>query len=155
MNNLIETIRRMKEQGISPKRALFNLKIQHGRITPDLLDLVKTEYGLSEAEVKYLLGWFPQLKDKAVGKHTLIVCGSCHKGDETYLRSLSEKLQTPINGISKDGLFSLEVTGCMGLCALGPNAILDQQIYNAITTNTVFKNRIEAILKERTPNGHA
>lgn len=129
---------------------MFNLKIKHGRITPELLETVKTVYALSNDEVKYLLGWFPQLKDKAVGKHTLILCKSCHKGDDTYLQALSEKLKTPINGISEDGLFSLEITGCMGLCALGPNAILDQQIYNGITTNTVFRNRIDEILKERT-----
>jgi NADH:ubiquinone oxidoreductase subunit E len=139
----------MKEQGYSAKRALFNLKIRQGSLSSEMIDTVKSVYALSDEELRYLTGWFPQLKGKVSGKHTLILCRSCHKGDETAITELSNWIQTPIGGTSEDGLFSLEVTGCMGLCALGPNAILDQQIYTAIRTNTVFKNRIMAILDER------
>lgn len=144
--HLIET---MKDQGFSAKRALFNLKIKNGVVTSEMLQNVKTAYHLSDDDVRVLLGWFPQLKDKVVGKHTLILCRSCHKGNDSFINELSALIKTPIGGSSDDGLFSLEVTGCMGLCALGPNAILDQQIYNAILTNTVFRNKINAILEER------
>lgn len=144
--NLVES---MKAQGYSAKRALFNLKIKKGSLTPEIIDTVKFVYALSDDELRYLTGWFPQLKGKVSGRHSLILCRSCHKGDETAITELSEQIQTPIGGVSEDGLFSLEVTGCMGLCAVGPNAILDQQIYTSITTNTVFKNRINAILDER------
>lgn len=146
---LLESIQSMKDQGFSPKRVLFSLKVRHGSVSTDMMALVKTVYGLSDDDLRPLLGWFPQLKAKAVGKHTLILCRSCHKGDETFIKALAQQIQTPIGGISEDGLFSLEVTGCMGLCALGPNAVLDQQIYSGITTNTVFKNRILQILEER------
>ncbi len=147
--DLLESIRSMKDQGFSAKRALFSLKVRHGSVSSEMIDQVKQIYGLSEADLRAVLGWFPQLKAKAVGKHTLILCRSCHKGDDTFIQALAQQIQTPLGGISEDGLFSLEVTGCMGLCALGPNAILDQQIYNGVTTNTVFKNRILEILKER------
>lgn len=147
--DLLKVVESMKEQGVSPKRALFNLKIRNGSVNSEMLETVKQVYGLSEEELKYLLGWFPQLRDKMAGKHTLILCRSCHKGDDTAIQALSALIETPIGGISGDHLFSFEVTGCMGLCALGPNAILDQQIYSGITTNTVFKNRILEILKER------
>jgi NADH:ubiquinone oxidoreductase subunit E len=142
-------IRSMKDQGFSAKRALFTLKVKNGIVSSEMLQSVKKVYELKDEDVRYLLGWFPQLKNKAVGKHTLILCRSCHKGDETFINELSALIKTPIGGLSEDGLFSLEVTGCMGLCALGPNAVLDQQIYNAIKTNTVFRNRIQSILEER------
>jgi len=146
---LNHSIQVMKDQGFSAKRALFNLKVKYGSVSSEMMAAVKTVYQLSDDDVRYLLGWFPQLKDKAVGKHTLILCRSCHKGNDAFINELSDLIKTPIGGISEDGLFSLEVTGCMGLCALGPNAILDQQIYNAIKTNTVFKNKIKTILEER------
>jgi len=147
--DLLESIRSMKDQGFSAKRTLFSLKVRHGSVSAEMIDQVKQIYELSEDDLRAVLGWFPQLKAKVVGKHTLILCRSCHKGDDTFIRALAQQIQTPIGGTSEDGLFSLEVTGCMGLCALGPNAILDQQIYNGITNNTVFKNRILEILKER------
>ncbi len=147
--DILKIVESMKEQGTSAKRALFNLKIRHGSLSPEMIDTVRTVYALSDEELRHLTGWFPQLKGKLSGRHTLILCRSCHKGDETAIQSLSDLIETPIGGTSEDGLFSLEVTGCMGLCALGPNAILDQQIYTSITTNTVFKNRIIAILDER------
>lgn len=147
--DLLDSIKSMKDQGFSAKRVLFNLKVRHGSVSAEMMSLVKTVYGLNDDDLRAILGWFPQLKAKAIGKHTLILCQSCHKGDETFITALAQQIQTPIGGISDDGLFSLEVTGCMGLCALGPNAILDQQIYNGITTNAVFKNRILQILEER------
>lgn len=147
--DLLKLVESMKEQGVSPKRALFNLKVKHGSISNDMIETVKSVYGLSQDELKHLTGWFPQLKGKVPGRHSLILCRSCHKGDERVIQALSDLIKTPIGATSEDGLFSLEVTGCMGLCALGPNAILDQQIYTSITTNTVFKNRIQTILDER------
>ena len=138
--DLKQSVEAMKEQGFSAKRALFNLKIRNGIVTHDMMDIVKSVYQLSDDDVKYILGWFPQLKDKVIGKHTLIVCGSCHKGDQKYIDSLSAMIQTPVGGLSEDKLFSLEVTGCMGLCALGPNATINRQNYRTKHHNTDPKN---------------
>jgi len=142
-------IQEMKDQGVSPKRALFNIKVRKGSVSSEAFSLVKQIYQLNETELKLLLGWFPQLKDKPIAKHQLLICKSCQKGDETFINKISNMLDTPINSISSDGLISIEMTGCMGLCALGPNAVLDQQIYNSINTNTVFRNKLKQILEER------
>ncbi len=142
-------IQEMKDQGVSPKRALFNIKVRKGAVSLEAFELVKLIYQLNETELKLLLGWFPQLKDRPIAKHQLLICKSCQKGDESFIKNISTMLDTPINSISSDGLISLEITGCMGMCAFGPNAILDQQIYNGIHTNTVFRNKLKEILEER------
>jgi NADH:ubiquinone oxidoreductase subunit E len=147
--DLKTTIVMMKEEGLPPKRVLFNLKVKEGKVSEEAIHLIKEIYDLSENELRSLFGWFPQVKDKVLGKHSLLLCRSCHKGDETFIKSLSELIKTPIGEVSEDGLFSFELTGCMGMCALGPNAILDQQIFNKITDNPSFDQKLRSILEER------
>jgi len=145
---LFELIQSFKDQAYSIKRSLFTLRTLHRELTVETLELIQEIYQVTSTELFQIINGSPNSL-KQQGKHCLLVCRTCQKQDTAYIESLSQQFDTPIGSTSSDGLISLDWIGCMGLCGQGPNAILDQKIYNAIPTNPFFKERLTQILAER------
>ena len=147
--DLKDIIQSMKDEGHSPKRVHFNLKVKYGSVSEEALALIKEVFGLSDSELNSHLGWAPLNKGKAKAKHSLLICRSCHKENQDHLDALCALINIKSGSTSDDGILYFEITGCMGLCSLGPNAVLDQKIYNKIDDNPSFTLKLNSILEER------
>jgi NADH-quinone oxidoreductase subunit E len=75
---------------------------------------------------------------KAVGKHVVQFCesASCHEvgGRQVWL-TLQDSLGLKAGETSKDGLWTLRTTSCLGACGVGPVVLVDEDLYGNVTPN--------------------
>lgn len=84
---------------------------------------------------------------KPRGKNIIRLCESppCHlMGAQSLLDYLKGALKVDVGGTTKDGMFTLELTSCLGACGVAPAMMLNEEMYGNLTPE-----KVEAILGER------
>jgi len=74
------------------------------------------------------------------GKYIIRVCGSppCHiMGAETIFEVISKELKIAKGETTSDGLFTLEETSCLGVCAVAPAIMINDTVYGYLTVERV------------------
>ena len=74
------------------------------------------------------------------GKHIINVClgTACYvKGVDKLSQRLMDELGIQFGETTKDGLFSLDSTRCLGTCGLAPVVMVDDQVYGPITPSEI------------------
>ncbi len=74
------------------------------------------------------------------GLHTLLVCTgtACHvRGAQQILDRVQTRLSVESGGTTEDGLLTLETGNCLGACALGPVAVLDDEYEGQLSIKKV------------------
>jgi len=74
------------------------------------------------------------------GKYMINVCmgTACYvKGADRVLEKLKEELGIDIGETTKDRLFTLEATRCLGTCGLAPVITIDGQVYGEVTPDQI------------------
>jgi len=74
------------------------------------------------------------------GKHMINVClgTACYvKGADKISQRLMDNLGIAFGETTKDGLFSLESTRCLGTCGLAPVVMIDDQVHGPVTPGEV------------------
>lgn len=82
------------------------------------------------------------------GKHTVSVCmgTTCYvKGSERIINHVSGILNVPVEGTTKDRLFTLKGVRCLGCCSIAPAIMIDEKVYGLVKLG-----EISSILKEYT-----
>jgi len=80
--------------------------------------------------------FYTQFSLRPKGKHLVRVClgTACHvRGAPQVLEELKRQLGVGEEGISEDGLVSLETVRCVGACALGPVVVVDDEYWGRMT----------------------
>jgi NADH-quinone oxidoreductase subunit E len=75
------------------------------------------------------------------GKYVIRVCNSlpCHvTGGKEIIETLKKELGCDFSQTSKDGLFTLEETGCLGLCGVSPVIMINEEFYGNLTHDKVL-----------------
>jgi len=89
--------------------------------------------------------FYAQFALEPKGKHTIGVCmgTACYvRGSQKVLDSLSSVLEIEPGRTSKDGLFTLEATRCLGCCGLAPVMMIGDDVYGRLTGDTAQINEI-------------
>jgi NADH:ubiquinone oxidoreductase subunit E len=84
------------------------------------------------------------------GKHIIRVCVSppCQAlGGSTILATLKELLGLGVGETTRDGLFTLETTSCLGVCGVAPAMMIDEDVYGKLTQEKI-KGIIEYIRRK-------
>lgn len=74
------------------------------------------------------------------GKNIIRLCESppCYiKGSDNILRKLKVALGTEVGETSKDGLFTLELCACLGVCGNAPVMMINEDVYGDLTEEKV------------------
>lgn len=74
------------------------------------------------------------------GKYQISVClgTACYvKGSGKILDKIKETIGVEVGGTSKDALFSLQATRCVGACGLAPVVIINDDVYGRMTPDKV------------------
>lgn len=83
---------------------------------------------LSRAEVHGVLTFYHDFRSAPAGTHTVKICRAeaCQaRGGRAIEAAAEERLGTPMGSTRSDGHVTLEPVYCLGLCATGPNALVD------------------------------
>jgi NADH-quinone oxidoreductase subunit E len=84
------------------------------------------------------------------GRHIIRLCESppCHlMGSSSVLDYLRESLNIGVGETTDDGLFTLELTSCLGICAVAPAVMINDEMFGKLTPE-----KIDTILGERRKN---
>jgi formate dehydrogenase subunit gamma len=106
--------------------------LQHafGCIPTDAVPMVAAALNLSRAEVHGIVTFYHEFRRKPPGRHVLSVCRAeaCQAvGADALAEHVCRRLGVDWHETTADGAVTLEPVFCLGLCAVGPSALLDGQ----------------------------
>ncbi len=107
---------------------LHDLQDELGLIDDATVVAVADALNLSRAEVHGVVTFYHDFRREAAGRHVVKLCRaeSCQsRGSDAIEAALAERLGVAMGATRTDGQVTLEPVYCLGLCAIGPNALVD------------------------------
>lgn len=122
--------------------------LQHafGHVPAEAVRLVAGALNLSRAEVHGVVTFYHDFRTEPAGRRVLKLCRAeaCQaRGGDAIAAEAEQRLGVAMGGTTTGGQVTLEPVYCLGLCASGPSAMLDDRIYGRITSE-----RLDQILAE-------
>lgn len=99
-----------------------------GYISDNAVPVIAAALNLSRAEVHGVISFYPDFRRRPAGRMVVKLCRaeSCQaRGGAAVEAEMVRRLGTPMDATSRDGAVTLEPVYCLGLCAIGPNALVD------------------------------
>lgn len=92
------------------------------------------------SEVSGVLSFYSFFSTKPRGKNMIRVClgTACYvRGADKIIAKIKEMLKIDIGGTTADGLFSFEVSRCIGACGLAPAVMINNTVYKHVTPESI------------------
>jgi len=118
-------------------------------LTPEDLALAAEYLGLPLSRVRDAVTFYTMFSLRPRGKHVIRVCDSpnCHLfGAWSVVEELQRLLGVGVGETTPDGLFTLELTSCLGACGVAPVMMVDDEVFGNLTPQKL--REILARLKE-------
>ncbi|MET0291386.1 MAG: formate dehydrogenase subunit gamma [Steroidobacteraceae bacterium] len=107
-----------------------------GYIPADGVPRIAEGLHLSRAEVHGVISFYHYFRQHAPGRHVVQICRAeacqavhCERTEDAARKLLG----VDYHGTSADGAFTLEAVYCLGNCAAGPSAMVDDKLYGRVT----------------------
>lgn len=107
---------------------LHDLQAEFGCVPAEAVPVVAEALNLSRAEVHGVLTFYHDFRRTPAGRRVLKLCRAeaCQaRGGREVERALIAAMGLQMGETAADGAFTLEPVYCLGLCASGPSALLD------------------------------
>jgi formate dehydrogenase subunit gamma len=114
---------------------LHEIQAEFGYIPEDAVRLVAARLNLSRAEVHGVVSFYHDFRHAPAGRHVLKLCRAeaCQAmGSEANAEALLQRLGLGWGETSPDGRLTVEPVYCLGLCACGPSAMLDDELHGRL-----------------------
>jgi len=101
-----------------------------GCVPAAAVPLIAGALNLTRAEVHGIVSFYHDFRAHPPGRHVLKLCRAeaCQAlGADALAAHLRNRLNVDWHGTTKDGALTLEPVFCLGLCAIGPSAMLDDK----------------------------
>ena len=117
-------------------------KVQHhfGYLGQEQMHAVAQLAQIPLAKVTGVATFYHLFRLQPRGKHVISVCmgTACYvKGAEKLSQRLMDELGIQYGETTKDGMFSLESTRCLGTCGLAPVVMVDDQIHGPVAPSDI------------------
>ena len=116
---------------------LLNEVQEHYGYIPEKAQRDLSEFlNLPMAEIYGVITFYSRFTLKPKGKYNIAVClgTACYvKGSQRIMDRLKERLKIEPGETTKDGLFSIEETRCVGACGLAPVFTVNGEVYGKAT----------------------
>lgn len=117
-------------------------KVQHryGYLSEAHMQQVAEQLGVPASTVSGVATFYHFFRLHPVGRYNIQFCmgTACYvKGAQQVLDAFREELGIEIGEVSKDGLFSLEATRCLGVCGLAPVIMINEEVHGKLTPQDV------------------
>jgi NADH:ubiquinone oxidoreductase subunit E len=125
---------------------LRNEQIKAGFISEQFIEQVARDKDLSIGEVYGVATFYHFLSIRPSGRNIIRVCKSipCYlKSSQRVIETIEAKLGIAPGETTPDGLFSLQLTNCIGACDQAPAMLLNGELHGNLTPA-----KIAQILKE-------
>ncbi len=115
-----------RQDGLLP--LLHAVQVRYGCIGDAAVPLIAEALNLSRAEVHGVVTFYHDFRRRPAGVHVVKLCRaeSCQaRGAAEIEAAAVERLGVAMGATRADGQVTLEPVYCLGLCAIGPNAMVD------------------------------
>ena len=119
---------------------LHMVQAHFGYLGADKMNAVAQLAQIPLAKVTGVATFYHYFRLEPRGKHMINVClgTACYvKGAEKLAQRLMDELGIHFGETTRDGLFSLDSTRCLGTCGLAPVVMVDDQVYGPMTATDV------------------
>lgn len=106
-----------------------------GHVPKDVQIRIAEGLGATLSEVYGVSTFYAQFALEPRGKYIIGVClgTACYvKGSKDVLQSVCDTLEIPVGKTTKDGLFSIKDTRCLGACGLAPVMMINDDVYGRL-----------------------
>jgi NADH-quinone oxidoreductase subunit E len=103
--------------------------------------------GLTFSFVHGVATFYTMFSLKPRGRYIIRICQSppCYlMGSTTLARELMRHLGAEFGETTRDGVFTLEMSSCLGVCGVAPAMMINDEVYGNLTPD-----RIQIILEEK------
>jgi formate dehydrogenase subunit gamma len=113
-------------------------EVQHalGYVPREAVPRIAAALNLSRAEVHGVVSFYHEFRDSPPGRHTLKICRaeSCQAmGAEGLVAHAERRSGAALGSTTADGALTVEPIYCLGLCALSPAIMVDEQVHGRVT----------------------
>ncbi len=115
-------------------------------VSEDAVTAVSEYLKIPRAHIYGVLTFYTMFSTKPRGKNVIRLCESppCFlKGSEKVLRKLRDVLDVKVGETTPDGLFTLELCACLGVCGNAPVMMINEDVYGNLTDT-----KVEEIIKK-------
>src|ERR1700712_559151 len=119
---------------------LHHLQDALGFVPQALVPEIAAALSLSRAEVHGVLTYYHHFRSAPAGRHVVQICQAeaCRaNGAEALMAHASARLACAPGHTRHDGAVTLEPVYCLGLCATGPSALVDDRLRARVSAATV------------------
>jgi NADH-quinone oxidoreductase subunit E len=103
-----------------------------GFLPAEALEKIGVRLRVPKSQLFSVASFYQMLSTKPRGTHVIKFCESapCHVvGGRQVWEALQDSLQLKNGETSQDGKWTLETVSCLGICAVGPVIVIDDDIY--------------------------
>ncbi len=131
---------------------LHEVQDREGYLSEKSLKEISKKYDIPISKLYSVATFYTMLRIKEQGKYVIELCGSpsCVLNKSREIEKFLEKeLKIEIGETSKDGLFSVYKTSCIGCCDEAPAMLINGEPYTKLTVK-----RVKEILGELRKNAN-
>ncbi len=146
-DRLEEIIARYKGQKWSLIPLLQEVQRELGYISPAAIKPIAEGVGMFPSQVQGVVSFYTGLHTTPRGRNVVKVCRgtACHvRGGKTILKIVKQRLALEEGETSPDLEYTLETVACIGVCALAPNMVINNDTYGQLNPkklNQIFSSR--------------
>lgn len=113
-----------------------------GYIPPESIPSIASGLGLFPSQVQGVISFYTQFYTEPRGRNIVRVCRgtACHvRGGKTILKLAKQELGLEEGETSPDMEYTLETVACIGVCALAPNIVINQETHGNLNPKKVAR----------------
>ena len=111
-----------------------------GYLPEEVQNYIAKELDIPVSDIYGVATFYAQFNLEPKGKYIISVCmgTACYvKGSQQVLDKLEGVLEVPAGRTTKDGLFTLNATRCLGACGLAPVIMVNDDVYGRLTPDQI------------------
>lgn len=104
--------------------------------------IVADEMGLTLSYVSSVVTFYSYFSMIPRAKHAIRICmgTACYvRGGKRIVERLEEALGISVGQTTDDGLFSIQITRCLGACGLAPVIMIDDEVFQQVNPDKIEK----------------
>lgn len=121
---------------------LHDVQMAVGYIPPEAIPRIASGLGLFSSQVQGVISFYTQFYTEPRGKNIVRVCRgtACHvRGAKTILKLVKQELGLEEGETTPDMEYTLETVACIGVCALAPNIVINQETHGNLNPKKVAR----------------
>lgn len=139
IKNIIEQYDRSSQNILYILKEIQN-RDSNNQIREEYSKVVSKEMNVSLAEIYEIITFYSMLSSKKQGKYIIEVCtsGPCYvTKSKDIVDYLKNKLEINMGETTKDFMFTLKSTSCIGACDISPVIVVNKKVYGNLTIDKV------------------